>query len=106
MKEVIMFIESEKERKTYECPNMPEAPRGSIFHKDFDISTLKMRRNDNIIEFINPEDNETAITAIVERHGNKINASFVVTELAIRSFQVFKNIEISISVNSDVKEFK
>ena len=108
MNEVIVFFEdSNGERQVFQCPELPEAPRGSLFHKDFDFKNIEVRKTVIGADFYNQILRGTSASVRLSRSDEAITIAVVIVENEIRSFQVFKNIEFDhISLSRIEKGFK
>ena len=94
MNEVIVFFEdSNGERQVFRCPELPEAPRGSLFHKDFDFKNIEIRKTVIGADFYNQILRGTSASVRLNKSDKAIAIAVVIVENEIRSFQVFKNIE-------------
>ena len=96
MSEVIVFFEdSSGERQVFRCPELPEAPRGSLFHNDFDVEKIEVRKTVKGADFYNRILQGTSASVRISTSGEVIDITVVIVENEIRSFQVFKNIEFN-----------
>ena len=94
MNEVIVFFEdSNGERQVFRCPELPEAPRGSLLHKDFDFKNIEIRKTVIGADFYNQILRGTSASVRISKSDKAIAIAIVIVENEIRSFQVFKNIE-------------
>lgn len=93
MAELVMFFEdSSLQRQVFRCPEMPEAPRGSLFHEGLDWGKIELRKTGTGVQFYNTVLMETslAVQILVQE---TLEIAFQVMESEIRGFQVFKTVE-------------
>lgn len=92
---IVFFEDSQGKRQVFRCPEMVEAPRGSLLHEQFDFGKLEVRKRGNGIVFYNNELQDVSASVEVKKGEEGIDITVAITETEIRSFQVFKNIEFT-----------
>ncbi|MBI4019736.1 MAG: hypothetical protein HY367_00260 [Candidatus Aenigmarchaeota archaeon] len=90
---LVFFEDSQGKRQTFECPELPEAPQGSIFSSGFGWDRLLASRRGGRVDFYNASADELSAFATVEKTAGGIAVAVRITELEIRGFHVFKTIE-------------
>lgn len=98
MAQTIVFAENNRGRQVFRCPDIAEAPAGSMFHFQFDLRDLKIQKQGRQARFYNPSLRDTS--AVAQVGGDRILVG--ITESEIRSFQVFKTIEFDLDVTEGV----